>query len=79
MKNCWVAVITHSFGTDATVCATQELAVNEVYQYVKEWWNQISDQPVIEDKWKAIEHYFDKTNGMESYDIIESPMIGFQP
>ncbi len=64
MKFC-TAIITHRHGDDACFGWTSEQVEKQVLEFVKEFWNEVSDGPMPEDREEAIEQYFEANQGHE--------------
>lgn len=74
----WIACIQYKTGIILYPCATEELAKEEVYKYVRSWWHELVERGIAgfipESKQEAIEFYFDN-NEYESFFISEGPLI----
>jgi hypothetical protein len=53
-----VAAIKHEHGTN-TYIGTQAQIDEQVYEYVQEWWPEVSKKPMPKDRKKATSYYFD--------------------
>lgn len=72
MKNVWIATVSHDNGKNIYASETEKGAVNQVYDYVKENWNNVGgSMDCPEDQDYAIEEYFDFLSGEEDYAIEE--------
>jgi len=57
----WVGVIGNRYGVSTYVAVSEDVLRNEVFEYVKEWWQkEIGDLPIPQDRDQAIEAYFEK-------------------
>lgn len=66
----WVAVITHRHGNDILVALSKPDVLAEVYKYVKGSWGEVLEgHEIPNDHVKAIDQYFDATEGDEYCDI----------
>ena len=63
------AIIHHRHGTNFYVSMTQVGLTQQLYEYVKEWWNQeIEDRELPTDEQTAIDQYFEDMQGSEWYE-----------
>lgn len=66
----FVLVISHKHGEDVSVHRTNEGAMEELYQFVQEWWESRMEGPLPSDKADAISAYFTEMSdgcGEENY------------
>lgn len=80
--NVYVLIIDHDHGTDVNVYATDELAKEALYEYVQEWWGDVSanagyPKDCPDNAAEAIAMYFEDNS--EWYAIHERPITGLQP
>ena len=64
-----IAIIRHRHGQDLFVARSKDKLNDEIYGYVKSWWDEIDSPSGIEmpeDHDEAIELYFDKMEDSES-------------
>lgn len=74
LQSVWLLQIDHRHGINTYVCASNEIALGLLDEYVEEWWDsEIGDsveKPALRDH--RIEAYFDRmeeTEGEESYSL----------
>ncbi len=70
-----VLAIQHEYGSTVEAYASYELAEAALYSWVKEYWSQVGDLPIPEDRKEAIELYFESSQD-ESYDLEEVSVQG---
>lgn len=65
------AEIHHRHGTDFLLGWTKEQVIDQVYEYVEEWWGEwdYPEESPPKDKMKAIDLYFDGEHNEEWCDI----------
>ena len=71
--------VSHDCGMDTFLGFTYEEALNQLYEYVCEWWDEFVDRgvPDPQDKRGTIDRYFDNSHGQEYWDstsqVLEWP------
>ena len=59
------AIITHRHGDDAYFGWTLKEVEEQVLEFVKEYWNEVSNGPIPDDREEATEQYFEANQGHE--------------
>ena len=76
-----VLVTDNEYGTNIEAFDNYNQAELDLYNYVKDYWAEVSDLPIPEDHKKAIDFYFYKKQGEEQYVLQEvsvASSIGLQ-
>ena len=76
MKHVWVLTISHRHGTDCSVFTKRQKAVDFLYEYVKQWWDdEIPNKKIPSTMGRAVDAYFDHVGDRsvsEWYNIIQT-------
>lgn len=71
-KTVSVLRIEHKHGTNVYVCKDEDVAMDCLYGYVKEWWcTEMSDVDIPNDRQTAIDKYFTKAVENEDWEIVQ--------
>jgi hypothetical protein len=72
-----VLIIEYRSGRNVYVCESENVAVDELYKFVEEYWKEMPKDfgqiPTSRDE--AIEVYFEKKDGEESYEMLTLPVL----
>ena len=73
----FTATISHKYGISTYVSLTEDGLEEQIYDYVKEWWDQWENIPEMpKDKAKAIEVYFEFQNEYAGREWIDYSQTG---
>lgn len=71
-----VLIIEHRHGRNVHLCESQDVAIDQLYAFVEEYWNEIPEDVglIPMNQQEAIEIYFHEKLGRESYEILTLPV-----
>lgn len=69
----WAAIVEHDHGTNVSVRATRDAAMDEVAAHADYWWSdEMGDEDMPQGRDEKIDAYFEKMADRESWIVMEA-------